>query len=130
MSVIITLIAIIFTFLNFKWYTQDRFWITYYGTPHEMVVVALDSFKSYRRYEYSHTLKFVDTVNFSDDHIDFVSIDYRINVGKRIDVNVLDNKAAVTEKPSIPYSIFWGVLMLGSWYLFYNTVLYKFFSND
>ncbi|WP_103867230.1 hypothetical protein [Aquimarina sp. I32.4] len=129
MPIVITLVTIVFTFLNFKWYTQDRFWITYYGTPHEMVVVELDSVKVRKYYNYYNTLKFVDSINYSNDEIDFVQRKVKLKVGKIIEVNVLDNKAAFTEKPDVLYSIFLGVLMLGSWYIFFGTVLYRFFIN-
>ena len=126
-SIIIVLVALVVTFLNYKWYTQDKFWITYYGTPHEMEVVNVDSVETYKYYTQYHTLKFNDTTKGEVELIPYPGKGFA--VGEKIKVNVLDTQATFPEKPNILYSIFLGILMLGSWYLCYAIVIHRFFNS-
>ncbi|WP_405266397.1 hypothetical protein [Cellulophaga sp. Ld12] len=124
-SILVIVFTIVALFINFKYHTQDKFWISYFGESQNSTVIKVDSFRLQKRgYGYYHTLTIIDTSSQSQKHIELISGTTKYELGAKIKVKILKDKAAFSETPSFIFSLILGGFILFSWILNY-TLFFK-----
>ena len=115
--------TIIVVIVNFKYYIQDKFWISYFGKPYDMTIIKIDSFRLQKKgYDYIHNLGYSNTHLKPQRNIELIYGNGKHSLGKKINVQVYNNKATFSKKPN---SIF--VLILGSPMILSGFLIYGFF---
>ena len=123
----ILLIALLFTFLNYKYHTQDLFWVNYFGESYNGKIIEIDSIETYNsKYNYTYKVEYLS----NEKKVEFSNITYfyakKTSIYKKGNVvpfkKYNDKVEFLENSPNILGSLFWGSIMVTLWVLFLRIV--------
>jgi preprotein translocase subunit SecG len=123
LGVVMLLIALLFTFLNYKYHTQDLYWVNYFGESYNGKIIEVDSTETYNsKYNYSYKVEYLS----KEKEIKFLNINYfyakKISLYKKGNIvefkKYKDKVEFLEHSPNILGSLFWGIVMVICWLLF------------